>query len=811
MLNTNSIYYLPAFFSAVLSAGIALHSWLHKDARGAVSLGWLMTATAGWSLAAGMMVISGSQAMVLFWTRVKFLCISIVPVIFLEFAIQYTGSQRRLTREHLAAFLLVPILTQIILWTNSTHHLFYDSVDISRQGNLFLIKQWQPGVWFWIHTGYSYALILLGLGVTASRGVTAPPPYRGQAISLLVGVLVSLAINVLNTFLPSFGWGNVMPLGLSLSGMIFAWGLYRYQLLDMVPVARDLLIESMIDGLIVIDSQGRIADINAAAREMIGVGPEPVIGKPASEVFEPWRRYADRFRNSPDLQTDVCIQQNGQPRHFSLRLSTLQDHRGRKAGRLILLRDISQRVWTEEHLRDSERKLRAFAKAIPDVVFIFDQQGKIVQHFDLKDHWSGRTNGGSPGDKSIQDILAPTLAQEFVKTIHKTIESQKPQWLEYSLDFLRETRWFEGRTAPIPTEEGQVDQVVWISRDITERKQAEQAAVKHARELSALNDATSYLLKTLDLEVLLQHIIQASTKAIPAAEKCVLRLISPGGKRLVTRAFHGYPDPEERAQSPIKLSGYLEKALKKRKPLILNNLHKADQIDEKTRPVSGSIRSAIVIPLVFEDQELGVLSVESSRWWAFTRDDMSLLTSFAATATVAIRNAQLHAEVQRLAETDSLTQLYNRRGLFELGRSALQRAKKRENPFSVIMLDVDEFKRINDSYGHATGDEVLSQVAHWVQAASRKTDIVGRYGGDELVLLLPDTDYSQAHRLAERILKRISGKPLQVGSGSLKVSLSVGIAQSEASNGSSLEELMKQADEALYAAKQNEGDKIVIH
>ncbi len=166
----------------------------------------------------------------------------------------------------------------------------------------------------------------------------------------------------------------------------------------------------------------------------------------------------------------------------------------------------------------------------------------------------------------------------------------------------------------------------------------------------------------------------------------------------------------------------------------------------------------------------------------------------------ALRNAL--EEVERLAITDSLTGLYSRRHLFELAAHEFQRARRYQLPLSVMMVDIDEFKRVNDTHGHAIGDQVLQKVAERCRKELREVDVIGRYGGDEFVALLPETGLSAAGQVAERLRKNIAERTLDTKAGRITVTVSLGIALLDDGH-LTPESLLDQADQALYAAKQN--------
>ena len=171
---------------------------------------------------------------------------------------------------------------------------------------------------------------------------------------------------------------------------------------------------------------------------------------------------------------------------------------------------------------------------------------------------------------------------------------------------------------------------------------------------------------------------------------------------------------------------------------------------------------------------------------------------------LAKKNAELellYAEVQQQAITDSLTGLYNRRGFFEFGNREVIRAKRYQRFLSAIMLDLDDFKKVNDTLGHPVGDKVLAETAQRCLRRLRKSDIIGRYGGEEFCILLPETVPGDAYNVAES-LRRNFEEPFEIGNATMTVTISVGVAGLK-DNISSLQEMLEGADRALYTAKRS--------
>jgi diguanylate cyclase (GGDEF)-like protein len=184
----------------------------------------------------------------------------------------------------------------------------------------------------------------------------------------------------------------------------------------------------------------------------------------------------------------------------------------------------------------------------------------------------------------------------------------------------------------------------------------------------------------------------------------------------------------------------------------------------------------------------------------FSESDLDFAVGLARQAAIAIENARLYNQMQHLAITDTLTGVYNRRGLLEHGQREINRALRSDRPLAVIMLDIDNFKQVNDSYSHAAGDQVLQALALLCQENLREVDIIGRYGGEEFAILLPETDGDGAYLVAQRLRQSAAETSIPTQHGEISITVSVGIActQGEISN---LAVLLDMADTAMYEAK----------
>ena len=219
----------------------------------------------------------------------------------------------------------------------------------------------------------------------------------------------------------------------------------------------------------------------------------------------------------------------------------------------------------------------------------------------------------------------------------------------------------------------------------------------------------------------------------------------------------------------------------------------------------NSATHAICLPLVAEEKVLGVIIL----WGDDLREsDQPAALIFANQVAIALQKASLISAIQHMAITDDLTGVLNRRGLYEIGQREVERAQRFNHPLTLLFIDLDLFKNINDLFGHNIGDEVILQVANRIRSNIREFDVVGRFGGDEFLVLLIESDAAKSLEIAERLRADLQENPIRTSVGLVQASMSIGLAQL-CSRAPNLDDLIIQADRNLYQAKSEGRNRII--
>ncbi len=235
-------------------------------------------------------------------------------------------------------------------------------------------------------------------------------------------------------------------------------------------------------------------------------------------------------------------------------------------------------------------------------------------------------------------------------------------------------------------------------------------------------------------------------------------------------------------------------------------LSNAVEKDERYAPMHHGVRSALSLPMKYGNETLGVLTIESLKPNSFTEQDVLTLGTLADQVGVALHNAQAYQEAQEQAITDGLTGLKTHRYFMEALEAEWRRAPRWRRPFSLIMMDLDGFKHVNDRLGHLEGDRVLTTVAQALGARSRQSNLVARYGGDEFAILLPDCTTEQAVGMAERLRTKLAANPYLA---SHNVTASFGIATFPL-HGTTPDDILRVADCGMYLAKHEHGNSVRV-
>jgi diguanylate cyclase (GGDEF)-like protein/PAS domain S-box-containing protein len=1038
--------------------------WRRRATPGALALGLLGLAAGEWALTRALEALAPTLAAKLFWAKTEYFGIMSVPAFWFLFAARYSRQWRGSLGRRAAWLGLAPALTLALVWTNEAHGLIWPHIGVAPDGQNLV---YDHGLGFWMAVIYNYALLLIGT-VWIVRTVRYQPFwYRGPAASLLAGLAVPWVANA--SYLA--GWrplGNIdpTPVAFVAGGALIAASIFRWQLFDLVPVARNAVVDQMQDGVVILDAQDRLVDLNRAAQQMLGVTAAQSAGRPATLALPGWGPNWTRGETPVEFRAgDLWLE---------ARVTVLPGPADALAGRLVVLRDVTQQKQAATALRLGEARLRQVIDLVPNLIFAKDEAGRYILANQAMAAAYGTTPAGLLGrrdadlarsaaeahhfrrddlevlesgqpvlipEESLTDaqgqtrlfqtlkipftfsgtlapailgvatditslktaeaalresetklraileqfpvamaVAAPDGRLEFFNRKHAELFGYRPEelptleaWWQravpdevYRAEVLRTVqamtadaqtsgresrprelrlakrdgatrimeccfvqgaghglwtfsditplkdaeaalrsseqryRWlaenasdviwtmdFNGRYTYVspaveqlrgytpaevlgqpleaavtpgslalmmdtlqvavqelllgqrqPVVPREVEQprkgggTVWteilarvmyddasrptgilgVSRDITARKKLEAenqrlfaAAQRRAMEAQTLREAAAAVTATLDPEEIIPRILEQLRRVVPY-DSATVQLQRDANMVVVGGA--GFPDLDQVLGAALPLDGSTPNSIVavERRTVVLRDA--PEHYPSFRQPPHDHIHGWLGVPLMAQDRLIGMLALDSAQPGAFDDDHARLAGAFADQVAIALEQARLFQDVQRLAVTDSLTGVHNRRHFFELAAFEYQLACRYQRPLSAILFDLDHFKAVNDAHGHLAGDRVLRAVAQQCRGLLRKSDLVGRYGGEEFVCLLPETTLAGAAQVAERFRTLVAQSDLGLEAAApLHVTVSLGVAALHPDECGApepqpaLERLIERADQALYAAK----------
>jgi diguanylate cyclase (GGDEF)-like protein len=359
---------------------------------------------------------------------------------------------------------------------------------------------------------------------------------------------------------------------------------------------------------------------------------------------------------------------------------------------------------------------------------------------------------------------------------------------------------FEATVSPV-TVNGELSYVIIVLADISAFVNLETEFLKKNRELIITNTLSSAFITSDNIDSVFSDLLE---KALVISHLGMGWILLRRDEGFELKVSSGLSNEFKKGIEDGRLDSVVEKALSSDSPL-----HVFESEDTRQMPElkEEGVAFFSVIPLRSGPDVLGCLMLASRIETAFDFDLASLLSLIGNNLSMIADKIRLFQETQRLAITDGLTGLYNARHFYDELEKEIARAQRYSTPFSLALFDIDNFKALNDTFGHQAGDEVLRDVAEMILHVSRKTDIVARYGGEEFISILPNTPKDEAYTHAHRIKDSVEGKRY-LGANSVKLTISGGISSfpEDAANSKAL---LYAADMAMYKAKA--AGKNVIH
>jgi diguanylate cyclase (GGDEF)-like protein/PAS domain S-box-containing protein len=558
------------------------------------------------------------------------------------------------------------------------------------------------------------------------------------------------------------------------------------------------------------DLAGNFTSLNKAAERITGYSRQEALKMNFADVIAPedldkartmvQRKVAENV--STTYEIEVVTKNN---ERVTLEVSTrliYQD--GAPVAVQGIARDITDRKQAERMLRESEMRLKALVGSIDEIVFEFDQEGTYLNVWtaneDLLSHPRKELIGRRATEFFDEEFMRP-----FLEAFKRVLGSGQAESIEYPLNLRGETHWFLARISPIPSADGSYKTVCMFARDITDRNKAEEALrnayeslgakvnelQQHKREITLLGEMGGMLQACLTVDEAYTVISQAAQQlfageqgalCVLSESQAVVEPVSTWGQSQVTQVF----GPDE---CWALRRGRTHNVPDTRDGLICKHL---------TRPLPGAY---ICVQLMAQGKTLGILHLSQPEPTRLNQAKQQLVVTMAEHAALALSNLRHYETLVNQSTRDPLTNLFNRRCMEESLKEELRRAQPSQRQLTLIMLDLDHFKRFNDTFGHDAGDAILREVGKLLGTNFRGEDIACRYGGDEFTVILPVAPLEVAEHRAQELRRAIKDLEIPYFNPTLdRVTVSMGIARFP-EHGSNAETLLRSADRALYRAK----------
>jgi diguanylate cyclase (GGDEF)-like protein/PAS domain S-box-containing protein len=365
--------------SALISGTIALYAWHQRRLLGNLELFGLMLAATIWSATSAPEWLAARLNDKLFWAILGYVGSQIIPVFYLLFVLRYTQQAPWLTRKRAALLFILPVVAVGMAATNNWHHLLWSDILLHTDGSR-VTATYQHGPFFWVLVIYAYSLLSWGVAALLRSIIRSPHLYSVQSRYLLLASLAPLGCHIFYIINPSiFGGADPTPVAFTMAGFFLGWAIFHHQLLNLHPIARERLMEDLTDGIILIDTQGRVVDANPMARRMLGTDhalhPD-LIGQPIGQVIPEWPRLVEKCGEEITGQIEWVVG-GSVPQYWELSCSSLKNSDGGQLGSLVILHDITQRRQAEQALQAHEHYLTMVNEITSEALKASDTQGLL--------------------------------------------------------------------------------------------------------------------------------------------------------------------------------------------------------------------------------------------------------------------------------------------------------------------------------------------------------------------------------------------------------------------------------------------------
>lgn len=573
--------------------------------------------------------------------------------------------------------------------------------------------------------------------------------------------------------------------------------------------------ESTFQGIVITEAAGFVESVNPAFTSICGYTPAEIVGRTPrlliaarhSEAL--FRQILDTLRRHNVWSGELWLRRkNGDEFPGLATITAVRGNAGEIVNYVGVFSDLSEQKRYQEEVQLIRRKHheqedlnRLLLDTLPILAFIKDNNGRYIVVNERTAEFCGFSRRDLIGRTDYEVFAAETA--DTLRAGDRAAAELQHTVSEIGIEHRGAKRHLLMHRQAVEIQGERY--VIGASIDMTERKQAAQRAEDERKILSMVA-------KTSDLSEILDAICVGMERHLHGG-RAAIQILDADGRHLRSGSAPGLPPAYTRAVEGLELGPQADScgtALFNRQAVIVDDIGNDPRWQtHRELALEHGLRACWSFPIISsEGKALGTFALYYGSERRPTSYELELIEEATHLASIALERALANEQLYRMATIDMLTKIANRQQLLWICQREIVRAQRTHQPLSLCMIDVDHFKAFNDNYGHAVGDAVLQRVAALLVQAVRGVDTCGRYGGEEFVALLPETDSAGAFQVAERMRESIAGDSLIVGN-SLNLHVTVSIGVSTLRQDETLEQALARADAALYEAKRSGRNRVV--
>jgi len=792
-------YIIPLLLGGIISVIAAFFLLKHKPTLNRRTGAILFTGCAVWMFAVVFELTNTDLETIIFWTKIEYIGVVSVPVTFFIITMLYTGYEKWVTRKRVILLSVIPFITLVLSSINELHGLIWSNLTLITV-DFGTVMFYEYGAWFWLHAAYSYILLIISFVILTRSLINSFRFFRWQSITMIATLTICWLANILYVFkLDFFADFDTTPVAFSISSLVLVFGISRLKMGDITPVARETIVESMKDAVIVLDDRNRITYLNNVANNLFKnnkKSSEGLIGHYISKILPDFPGYLENTFNNSEIVRDITFVKNGQKGNYNIQINPIMYNAyGKPSGKVVVIRDITERKIIEKKLRnriefeklitilstnfinlgaksiDNEinhalKEIGKFINVDRSYVFLFSDNGKKINN--THEWCSERVE---PQIDRLKGIPVETLPWWMGKlnrleTIYIPLVSDLPPEAYNEKEILRLQDIKSLVVVPIIYSRSLIG---FLGFGSVQTKRTLEKEI-----IAMLKIASSIFANALEHKRAEEALIKSEVHYRSLFENSI-----DGIYRSTLEGSYTDVNP-----TLIKMLGY-----DNREELLSINIPNQLYLSKKDRPPPSKREKPF---------EARFKKKDGSKIWAeissrVIYDAAGNPSGYEGTVRDITRRKEAEKKIKYMTFHDSLTDLYNR-DYFEEELKRLD--TERQLPLSFIIGDVDMLKLVNDIFGHDEGDKLLKKISKIIKDCCRKEDIVARWGGDEFFIILPKTN----EEAVLNIIKRIRNNCAKDKTFVIPLSMSLGFSVKDEAL-QDIQEKITEAEDKMYNEK----------